>query len=139
MISPHAIGQSHEIVEALQNSVMWRAVRVGSHTVPGEHRSCSREPCVALSRHLPVARALSPQTASTGPLTRKERLSMKITLLGAAGGEVTGSAYLLQTRSANVLIDCGLFQGSQKLENSNRLPTQAAMRQLDAVVLTHAH
>ena len=64
---------------------------------------------------------------------------MKITLLGAAGGEVTGSAYLLQTRSANVLIDCGLFQGSQKLENSNRLPTQAAMRQLDAVVLTHAH
>jgi metallo-beta-lactamase family protein len=64
---------------------------------------------------------------------------MKITLLGAAGGEVTGSAYLLQTATANVLIDCGLFQGSKKLENSNRLPTAAKMRQLDAVVLTHAH
>jgi len=34
---------------------------------------------------------------------------MKITLLGASGGEVTGSAYLLQTDRANVLIDCGLF------------------------------
>jgi metallo-beta-lactamase family protein len=29
------------------------------------------------------------------------------------------------------MIDCGLFQGSQKLENSNRLPTTAAMQQLD--------
>ena len=64
---------------------------------------------------------------------------MKITLLGAAGGEVTGSAYLLQTAAANVMIDCGLFQGSQKLENSNRLPTTTAMQQLHAVVLTHAH
>lgn len=64
---------------------------------------------------------------------------MRITLLGAAGGEVTGSAYLLQTATATVMIDCGLFQGSQKLENSNRLPTTAAMQQLHAVVLTHAH
>ncbi len=64
---------------------------------------------------------------------------MKIALLGAAGGEVTGSAYLLQTAAATVIIDCGLFQGSQKLENSNRLPTTAAMQQLKAVVITHAH
>jgi metallo-beta-lactamase family protein len=64
---------------------------------------------------------------------------MKITLLGAAGGEVTGSAYLLQTNTANIMVDCGLFQGSRKLENSNRLPTAAAMKQLHAVVLTHAH
>jgi metallo-beta-lactamase family protein len=64
---------------------------------------------------------------------------MKITLLGAAGGEVTGSAYLLQTRDANVMIDCGLFQGAKKLENSNRLPTAARVQQLHAVVLTHSH
>jgi metallo-beta-lactamase family protein len=64
---------------------------------------------------------------------------MKITLLGAAGGEVTGSAYLLQTDEANVLVDCGLFQGAKKLENSNRLPTSAALRRLHSVVLTHAH
>jgi len=64
---------------------------------------------------------------------------MKITLLGAAGGEVTGSAYVVQTSSANVMVDCGLFQGAQKLENSNRLPTSDALRRLNAVVLTHAH
>jgi metallo-beta-lactamase family protein len=64
---------------------------------------------------------------------------MKITLLGAAGGEVTGSAYLVQTRDANVMVDCGLFQGAQKVENFNRLPTSGALQQLNAVVLTHAH
>jgi metallo-beta-lactamase family protein len=65
--------------------------------------------------------------------------TMKITFLGAAGGEVTGSAYLLETDRANVLIDCGLFQGARKLENFNRLPTRARVQQLHAVVLTHAH
>jgi metallo-beta-lactamase family protein len=64
---------------------------------------------------------------------------MKITLLGAAGGEVTGSAYLLQTGESNIMVDCGLFQGAQKIENLNRLPTTSAMQQLHAVVLTHAH
>jgi metallo-beta-lactamase family protein len=64
---------------------------------------------------------------------------MKITLLGAAGGEVTGSAYLLQTATANVFIDCGLFQGAHRLENYNRIPTRARVGKLDAVVLTHAH
>jgi metallo-beta-lactamase family protein len=64
---------------------------------------------------------------------------MKITLLGASGGEVTGSAYLVQTNDANIMVDCGLFQGAQKLENFNRLPSKAALQTLDAVVLTHAH
>jgi metallo-beta-lactamase family protein len=64
---------------------------------------------------------------------------MKITMLGAAGGEVTGSAYLIETASAKVLVDCGLFQGANKLENYNRLPRKGALSKLDAVVLTHAH
>ncbi len=64
---------------------------------------------------------------------------MKITLLGAAGGEVTGSSYLVETESANVLVDCGFFQGSRKVENYNRIPKKGALRRLDAVVLTHAH
>lgn len=64
---------------------------------------------------------------------------MRITLLGASGGEVTGSAYLVQTDHANILVDCGMFQGSRKMENANRLPSVERMRQLDAVVLTHAH
>src|SRR5262245_44157102 len=64
---------------------------------------------------------------------------MKITVHGAGGGEVTGSAYLLQTREANVLVDFGLFQGARKIENHNRIPKKGAFERLNAVVLTHAH
>ena len=64
---------------------------------------------------------------------------MKITLHGAAGGEVTGSAFQIRTKRANIFIDCGLFQGARKLENYNRLPPRSAVGTLDAVVLTHAH
>src|SRR5262245_1630320 len=64
---------------------------------------------------------------------------MKITIHGAGGGEVTGSAYLVQTREANVLVDCGLFQGARKIENYNRIPKTGAFTRLSSVVLTHAH
>ena len=64
---------------------------------------------------------------------------MKVTLLGAAGGEVTGSAYLVETKSANVLVDCGFFQGARKIENYNRIPRKGAINRLNAVLLTHAH
>ena len=63
---------------------------------------------------------------------------MKITIIGAAGGEVTGSAYMVQTSKARVLVDCGLFQGGRRVESLNRAPTQPN-RKLDAVLLTHGH
>jgi metallo-beta-lactamase family protein len=66
-------------------------------------------------------------------------MNMNVTVYGAGGGEVTGSAYLLQTREANVLVDFGLFQGTRKVENYNRIPKRGAFEQLNAVVLTHAH
>ena len=47
---------------------------------------------------------------------------MKIKVVGAAGGQVTGSAYYVQTRQAGVLVDCGLFQGGRKSEALNRPP-----------------
>ena len=64
---------------------------------------------------------------------------MKITVHGAGGGEVTGSAYLVQTKSANVLVDFGMFQGARKVENYNRLPTKMGVKKLHSVILTHAH
>src|SRR5215831_9818734 len=64
---------------------------------------------------------------------------MKITVHGAGGGEVTGSAYLVQTRDANVLVDYGLFQGARKVENYNRIPKKGVFDKLNTVVLTHAH
>src|ERR1051325_7537210 len=63
---------------------------------------------------------------------------MTITPVGAAGGEVTGSCYIVQTKQARILVDCGQFQGGKKAEALNRPPT-APNRVLDAVLLTHAH
>jgi metallo-beta-lactamase family protein len=63
---------------------------------------------------------------------------MKITIVGAAGGEVTGSAYYVQTSQSSVLVDCGLFQGGKKAEALNRPPTTPKQK-LDAVLLTHGH
>jgi len=63
---------------------------------------------------------------------------MKIRIIGAAGGEVTGSCYSVQTTDARILVDCGLFQGGKKSEALNRPPT-TPNRRLDAVLLTHGH
>lgn len=66
---------------------------------------------------------------------------MKLSFLGAAG-EVTGSATLLQTATANVLVDFGLHQGSREIDrrnDSDALKRVLGHGALDAVVLTHAH
>jgi metallo-beta-lactamase family protein len=63
---------------------------------------------------------------------------ISLTFLGAAR-TVTGSKYLLDTGSAKVLIDSGLFQGLKELRERNwqDLPVKAST--ISAVVLTHAH
>ncbi len=63
---------------------------------------------------------------------------MKITLHGAAG-EVTGSAYLVETDRARVLVDFGMFQGGPRLAAKNNVPAGLAPPRLDAVLATHAH
>lgn len=63
---------------------------------------------------------------------------MKITLHGAAG-EVTGSAYLVETDRARLLVDFGMFQGGRRLEAKNVLPSGLDSVRLNAVLLTHAH
>lgn len=64
---------------------------------------------------------------------------MKIKLVGASGGEVTGSAYVVRTRRAVVLIDAGMFQGGKASEAKNKLPAGVRPEEIDAVLLTHAH
>lgn len=63
---------------------------------------------------------------------------MQITFMGAAQ-TVTGSKYLITTKSQKILIDCGLYQGYKELRmrNWSNLPLDPA--EIDAVVLTHAH
>ncbi|WP_242928939.1 MBL fold metallo-hydrolase [Pontibacter vulgaris] len=64
---------------------------------------------------------------------------LRLQFVGAAG-VVTGSQTLLQTGKYNILIDCGLFQGTKKerkLNRVNRLPYKPS--ELDAIILTHGH
>jgi len=65
-------------------------------------------------------------------------MAIRITFYGAAG-DVTGSAYHIQTEQANVLLDFGMFQGGKKMEAKNRMPRGLKPRSLDAVLVTHAH
>lgn len=58
--------------------------------------------------------------------------------LGATG-TVTGSKYLLRSQSKNILIDCGLFQGFKQLRLRNWKPLPFNPKDIDAVILTHAH
>jgi len=63
---------------------------------------------------------------------------MRIRVFGAAG-EVTGSCYLVETDQARVLVEFGLHQGDPSSERRNRRMPPIRPRDLDAVVLTHAH
>jgi len=62
----------------------------------------------------------------------------KLTFFGATEG-VTGSAYLLETKTSRVLLECGLFQGRREQEKANQENFPFEVRALDAVVLSHAH
>jgi len=63
---------------------------------------------------------------------------MQIQFLGGTG-TVTGSKYLVRSKSATVLIDCGLFQGHRQLRERNWSALPVPARDIDAVILTHAH
>lgn len=93
----------------------------------------------------PAAKPASAASAPASAPAVRTRHTVKgnaiatIRTVGASGGEVTGSAYVVQTRQAQILIDAGQFQGGKKSEAKNRLPQGANPKTLDAVLLTHAH
>ena len=64
---------------------------------------------------------------------------MKITIFGAGGGEVTGSAYVVESGKSKVLVDCGMFQGVSNADQKNRIAQEFTFRNLVSVLITHAH
>lgn len=62
----------------------------------------------------------------------------RLSFHGAAGA-VTGSCFRLQTEAGQVLIDCGLFQGSKTEKELNYRPFPFAPGKIAAVILSHAH
>ncbi len=63
---------------------------------------------------------------------------MHIEFFGAAT-EVTGSCHILRVGQQVILLDCGLIQGSRSQEARNAEPFPFVARDIDAVVLSHAH
>ncbi|MEJ2291617.1 MAG: MBL fold metallo-hydrolase [Deinococcales bacterium] len=63
---------------------------------------------------------------------------MEILSAGAAR-TVTGSCHHLRLDDANVLLDCGLFQGGAELEARNHAPFPFDPTALDAVLVSHGH
>lgn len=64
-------------------------------------------------------------------------MQARLRFLGAAQN-VTGSRYLLELDGSRLLVDCGLYQERQYTER-NWVPLPVDPKQLDAVLLTHAH
>ncbi|AWK88188.1 MBL fold metallo-hydrolase [Azospirillum thermophilum] len=64
--------------------------------------------------------------------------SLSLTFHGAAGA-VTGSCFRLRTPEGDVLIDCGLFQGTKTIKELNYRPFPFDPASIRAVLLTHAH
>lgn len=54
-------------------------------------------------------------------------------------GSVTGSKYLIEHNGKKILVDCGLFQGLRELRERNWNPLPFNPKELDAVIITHAH
>lgn len=63
---------------------------------------------------------------------------MEIEFYGAASG-VTGSCHILRVGGYQVLLDCGLIQGSREEESRNAEPFPFDPAAIDAVILSHAH
>jgi metallo-beta-lactamase family protein len=62
----------------------------------------------------------------------------KLTFLGAAGC-VTGSKYLVEAAGKKLLVDCGLFQGTEDLKERNWKPLPMDLNTINYAILTHAH
>jgi metallo-beta-lactamase family protein len=65
-------------------------------------------------------------------------VSLRLAFHGAAG-TVTGSRFVVESQGRRVLVDCGLFQGLKELRELNWRPLPPDLKDLDAVILTHAH
>jgi metallo-beta-lactamase family protein len=63
---------------------------------------------------------------------------MKIEFVGGAR-TVTGSSFIVKGDGYSVMVDCGMFQGSQSLRNRNTMDLVYAPGDIGALLLTHAH
>ncbi len=65
-------------------------------------------------------------------------MTVSIQFLGAAG-TVTGSKYIVRSRTHQILVDAGMFQGERSWREKNWEELSFDPKAIDAVLLTHAH
>ncbi|MBX3462644.1 MAG: MBL fold metallo-hydrolase [Planctomycetes bacterium] len=65
-------------------------------------------------------------------------MPLSVQFLGAAR-QVTGSKHLLRVGDDRILLECGLVQGPRRLANEKNRRLPVAGRDVDAVILSHAH
>jgi len=65
-------------------------------------------------------------------------MPLRLTFHGASRC-VTGSCFRLETDHGQFLVDCGMFQGPKTEKELNYRPFPFVPRDLDAVILSHAH
>ena len=63
---------------------------------------------------------------------------MKIEFVGGAR-TVTGSSYIITDDDFTIMVDCGMFQGRQELQQRNQLDLIYDPPKIDCMLLTHAH
>jgi metallo-beta-lactamase family protein len=63
---------------------------------------------------------------------------MKLKFFGGAK-VVTGSNYLIECGQTKIMVDCGLFQGEQELQELNYQPFPYNPKEVDFVLITHSH
>ena len=65
---------------------------------------------------------------------------MKLEPIGASGGEVTGSKFLLTTKeNKKILLDCGMYQGKGLETDAMNKDLGFEPANIDFVILSHAH
>jgi polyhydroxyalkanoate synthase subunit PhaC len=109
----------------------------GSDLVPPPPIGAPRAAC------RPWGRPPAPMSSSRDrqrPFTKPESPvpDPRLTFHGAARS-VTGSCFRLETDAGQVLIDCGMFQGSKTEKELNYRPFPFEPDEIDAVLLSHAH
>lgn len=67
-----------------------------------------------------------------------EREGFRVTLYGGAE-TVTGSHFLVQNNTTNVVIDCGIEQGKDVCDECAYDPFPYDVARIDALIITHAH
>ena len=74
-------------------------------------------------------------------MSKHKKRNIRVSFVGKASEQVTGSSILIETENKKILLECGLSQGKTMLEDykDNAQRFKFKPKELDYVILLHAH